>query len=149
MKKVFLAALLFVGITTFAQEKREQREKLTPEQRVELQAKKMKLDLDLNDKQVADVKKLLLEQAKKREAKKAEFQAKKDDAKKPTSDEIYAMKNKMLDEQIANKAEMKKILTAEQYKKWEENREEDKYKMKKRFAKRKGNTEETPKLEEK
>ena len=81
MKKVFLAALLFVGITTFAQEKREQREKLTPEQRVELQAKKMKLDLDLNDKQVADVKKLLLEQAKKREAKKAEFQAKKDDAK--------------------------------------------------------------------
>lgn len=149
MKKVFLAALLFVGITTFAQEKREQREKLTPEQRVELQAKKMKLDLDLNDKQVADLKKLLLEQAKKREAKKAEFQAKKDDAKKPTSDQIYAMKNKMLDEQIANKAEMKKILTAEQYKKWEENREEDKYKMKKRFAKRKGNTEETPKLEEK
>ena len=149
MKKVFLVALLFVGITTFAQEKREQREKLTPEQRVELQAKKMKLDLDLNDKQVADVKKLLLEQAKKREAKKAEFQAKKDDAKKPTSDEIYAMKNKMLDEQIANKAEMKKILTADQYKKWEENREEDKYKMKKRFAKRKGNTEETPKLEEK
>ena len=73
MKKVFLAALLFVGITTFAQKKREQREKLTPEQRVELQAKKMKLDLDLNDKQVADVKKLLLEQAKKREAKKEEI----------------------------------------------------------------------------
>ncbi len=149
MKKVFLVALLFVGITTFAQGKREQKEKLTAEQRVELQAKKMKLDLDLNDKQVADVKKLLLEQAKKREAKKEEFQAKKDDAKKPTSDEIYAMKNKMLDEQIANKAEMKKILTADQYKKWEENREEGKSKIKKRFAKRKGNTEESPKLEEK
>ena len=80
---------------------------------------------------------------------KVEFQAKKADDKKPTSDEIYAMKNKMLDEQIANKAEMKKILTPEQYKKWEENREEGKSKMKKRFAKRKGNTEETPKLEEK
>ena len=79
----------------------------------------------------------------------AEEQAKKDDAKKPTSDEIYAMKNKMLDEQIANKAEMKKILTPEQYKKWEENREEGKSKMKKRFAKRKSNTEESPKLEEK
>ncbi|MFY8182238.1 MAG: hypothetical protein ACOVLG_10705, partial [Flavobacterium sp.] len=69
MKKVFLAVLLFVGITTFAQGKRgEQKEKLTAEQRVELQAKKMKLDLDLNDKQVAEVKKLLLEQAQKREA---------------------------------------------------------------------------------
>lgn len=149
MKKVFLAVLMLVGITTFAQGRIEKKQKLTPEQQVELQAKKMKLDLDLNDKQVTEVKKVLLEQAKKREAKKAEFQAKKDDAKKPTSDEIYAMKNKMLDEQIANKAEMKKILTPEQYKKWEENREEGKSKMKKRFAKRKGNTEESPKLEEK
>ncbi len=149
MKKVFLAVLMLVGITTFAQEKMEKKQKLTPEQQVELQAKKMKLDLDLNDKQVTEVKKLLLEQAKKREAKKVEFQTKKADSKKPTSDEIYAMKNKMLDEQIAHKAEIKKILTPEQYKKWEENREEGKDRMKKHFEKRKEKLQEAPKTEEK
>lgn len=146
MKKLFLAVVLVVGMTTVAQEKKE---KLTSEQRVELQAKKMKLDLDLNDQQVVAIKKQLLEQSKKREAKKAAIQAKKEGAQKPTKDEVFAMKNKMLDEQIAHKAEMKKILTPEQYKKWDENREEGKSKMKKRFEKRKGNTEENPKLEEK
>lgn len=146
MKKLFLAVALVVGITTVAQEKKE---KFTPEQRVELQAKKMKLDLDLNDQQVTAVKKQLLAQAQKREAKKAAFKAQKEDAKKPSSDEVFAMKNNMLEEQIAHKAEMKKILTPEQYKKWEENREEDKSKMKKRFEKRKGNSQESLKLEEK
>lgn len=146
MKKLFLAVALVVGITTVAQEKKE---KFTTEQRVELQAKKMKLDLDLNDQQVTAVKKQLLAQAQKREAKKAAFKAQKEDAKKPSSDEVFAMKNNMLEEQIAHKAEMKKILTPEQYKKWEENREEDKSKMKKRFEKRKGNSQESLKLEEK
>jgi hypothetical protein len=149
MKKVFLAVLMLVGITTLAQEKMEKRQRLTPEQQVELQAKKMKLDLDLNDKQVTEVKKVLLEQAKKRKAKKEEFQTKKADSKKPTSDEVYAMKNEMLDEQIAHKAEMKKILTPEQYKKWEENREEGKNRMKKHFEKRKEKLQEAPKTEEK
>lgn len=146
MKKLFLAVALVVGITTVAQEKKE---KFTTEQRVELQAKKMKLDLDLNDQQVTAVKKQLLAQAQKREAKKAAFKAQKEDARKPSSDEVFAMKNNMLEEQIAHKAEMKKILTPEQYKKWEENREEDKSKMKKRFEKRKGNSQESLKLEEK
>jgi protein CpxP len=149
MKKVFLAAIMFVGLTTFAQEKKEIKQRLTPEQRIELQAKKMKLELDLNDKQVADVKKLLLEQNKKREAKKAEMKAKKADKKKPTADEIYAMKNNMLDKQIAHKAEMKKILNAEQFKKWEEKKNDGKKRMKKQFKNKKIKSQETPKKEEK
>jgi protein CpxP len=149
MKKVFLAAIMFVGLTTFAQDKTDKKQRLTSEQRIELQAKKMKLELDLNDKQVADVKKLLLEQNKKREAKKAEMKAKKADKKKPTADEIYPMKNNMLDKQIAHKAEMKKILNAEQFKKWEEKKNDGKKRMKKQFKNKKIKSQETPKKEEK
>jgi protein CpxP len=119
MKKVIVAVLLVVGMTTFAQERGEKRERLSPEQKVELQAKKMKLDLDLNDKQTADIKKIVAEQVKKREAKRAEFEAKRAKDAKPTQEEMFQNKSQMLDEQIAMKAEMKKILNAEQFSKWE------------------------------
>lgn len=122
MKKVFLSVLIFVGLTTFAQEKRDQvgkREKMTPEQQTELHVKKMKLDLDLNENQVAEIKKIVARQNAKRDSKKTEMQAKRAEGKKPTADEIFKMKNEMLDEQIAHKAEMKKILNAEQFSKWE------------------------------
>lgn len=119
MKKVIVAVLLVVGMTTFAQERGEKRERLSPEQKVELQAKKMKLDLDLNDKQTADIKKIVAEQVKKREAKRAEFEAKRAKDAKPTQKEMFQNKSQMLDEQIAMKAEMKKILNAEQFSKWE------------------------------
>jgi periplasmic protein CpxP/Spy len=129
MKKVLVAVLLVVGLTTFAQEKNEKREKLTPEQQTELHLKKMTLDLDLSDSQKKEMKVLLLEQAKKREAKMTEMKSHKEKGEKPTTDERYAMKNKMLDEQIAMKGKMKKILTPEQMKKWEANKENMPQKM--------------------
>jgi hypothetical protein len=58
MKKVFLAIVLLLGLTTFAQEKegkKGNREKLTPEQRIDLQVKRMTKDLDLNEKQVTEL----------------------------------------------------------------------------------------------
>jgi hypothetical protein len=119
MKKVIVAVLLVVGMTTFAQERGEKRERLTPEQKVELQIKKLKLDLDLNDKQTADIKKIVVEQVKKRDAKRAEFDTKRAKDAKPTPEEMFQNKSQMLDEQIAMKAEMKKILNAEQYEKWQ------------------------------
>jgi hypothetical protein len=119
MKKVIVAVLLVVGMTTFAQERGEKRERLTPEQKVELQIKKLKLDLDLNDKQTADIKKIVVEQVKKRDAKRAEFDTKRAKDVKPTPEEMFQNKSQMLDEQIAMKAEMKKILNAEQYEKWQ------------------------------
>ena len=62
MKKLIVAALLVVGLTTYAQEKegrRAGREKLTSEQKVELQVKKMTKDLNLNEKQTKDVRALV------------------------------------------------------------------------------------------
>ena len=144
MKKLFLLALLVVGTTTFAQKREEKREQLTPEQQVELQVKRMKLELDLNDKQIVEVKKIMSKQIEKREAKKAELKAKKAEGQKPTADERFTLKNQMLDEQIAHKAEMKKILTADQFSKWEQNRDEAKSKMKSRMKNRKAKSLEKP-----
>ena len=65
MKKLIVAALLVVGLTTYAQEKegrRAGREKLTLEQKVDLQVKKMTKDLDLNEKQTKDVRTLVTKQ---------------------------------------------------------------------------------------
>ena len=143
MKKLILAIALVISSLSFAQEGRG--EKLTPEQQSELQVKKMTLDLDLNEKQQKEVKAILLEQAKKREAKITEFKANKEKGEKPSADEKFEMKNKMLDEQIEMKAKMKKILTPEQYKEWEENHEKRSEmrseKMEKMKQKRKGHTE--------
>ena len=104
----------------------------------------MKLELDLNDKQIAEVKKIMSKQIEKREAKKAELKAKKAEGQKPTADERFALKNQMLDEQIVHKAEMKKILTAEQFSKWESNRDEAKSKMKNKMKNRRGKLSERP-----
>lgn len=139
MKNVIVTFVMLFGLITFAQEKQvqkadrkakmENRESLSPDQQAELQVKKMTLNLDLNANQQAEVKKILLNQAKKREAKKAEWKANKEAGKSLSKDEKFAMKNQMLDEQIAMKAEMKKILTADQFAKWEAKQAERKDKM--------------------
>jgi DNA primase catalytic subunit len=121
MKNLIIALVLVLGMTSFAQERkekpsREEMEKFTPEQRNQLMLKKMTLELDLNAKQQEQVKQVIAEQSTKREAMKAEQKAKQE---KPTTDERFAMKNKMLDNQIAMKAKMKTILTAEQLEKWD------------------------------
>ena len=118
MKKLIVAALLVVGLTTYAQEKegrRAGREKLTSEQKVNLQVKKMTKDLDLNEKQTKDVRALVAKQVEKREAIKVQMQAEKE----------------------AVSVEMKKILTAEQYAKWEKNREEKIENFKEKMSERK------------
>ena len=117
MKKLILAIALVMTTLTFAQDRKQGREKLTPEQQTELHVKKMTLDLDLDAQQQKEVKTILLEQAKKREAKMAEMKAKREKGEKPSADERFEMKNEMLDNQIEMKAKMKKILKPEQYKK--------------------------------
>ena len=127
MKKLIIAAFIVVGITAFAQDRKEmgnrpdrrpEMEKLSPEQRTQLMVKKLTLELDLNVKQQEQVKQIIAEQGAKREAMRAERMAKKEDNKKRDADEQFAMKNKMLDDQIAMKDKMKKILSPEQFEKW-------------------------------
>ncbi|RVT77682.1 hypothetical protein EOD40_07745 [Flavobacterium sufflavum] len=126
MKKIITIALIAVmGVSSYAQERKERKrrpegnpmEKFTPEQRSQLMLKKMTLDLDLNASQQKEVGKIIAEQSAKREA---HLKDKKAKTTKPTSDEIFEMKSKMLDEQIAMNGKMKKILSPEQFKKWDE-----------------------------
>lgn len=117
---------MLVAATTMAQEKKEGHHRgrmsdMTPEQIAILQTKKMTLALDLSETQQSQIQKLNLENAKSRKAKMEERKAAKEDGKrkKPTSEERYVMANARLDAQLAQKEEMKKILSEEQMAKWE------------------------------
>ncbi|WP_255373795.1 hypothetical protein [[Flexibacter] sp. ATCC 35103] len=120
MKKLFIAALLFVGVISFAQDinqkvTRDQREKLTPEQRNEKHLQKLTSELSLDKKQQEQVKQLLAERSAKAEKLR---DAKKDSKTKPTAAEREAFKKQMETEKAANDAKMKAILNADQYTKW-------------------------------
>jgi len=120
MKKLFIAALLFVGVVSFAQDinqksGRDQKENLTPEQRNEKHLQKLTSELSLDKKQQEQVKQLLAE----RSAKADKFKATRKDSKtRPTDAEREAFKKQMETEKAANDAKMKSILNADQYAKW-------------------------------
>lgn len=141
MKKLLVVAVLLVSLTNFAQVQnneanRAQREKLSPEQRNQLMLKKMTLDLGLNESQQKEISKIIAEQSAKREAAMAQRKANKEKGVKPTAEERFARENKMLDEQIAMQDKMKKILTPDQFKKWEQSKAERQQKMQERREKR-------------
>ncbi len=125
MKNSIVVLMLMVGLTAMAQTEgnRNGREMndMTPEQMATLQTKKMTLSLDLTDAQQTQIHALHLENAKTRKAKMEERKAKKEGEEKvkPTSEERFAMQNERLDRQIAQKERMKKILSKEQFDKWE------------------------------
>lgn len=130
MKKLFLAALLVVGLTTFAQEQNERpkragMENLTPEQKNQMHLKRLTSELDLNAKQQIEVGKIIAEQGMKKEAMKAKHQAMKADQKRPTDEERAAFKKQMLDDKNAMNDKMKAILTPEQFEKWKTIREKN------------------------
>lgn len=142
MKTWILAMAMMAGVTMTAQpnnrEKfdhkrpgREQRDPFTPEQRTELKVKHLTLALDLTDKQQKEMQKLFLNQNKEKEQFMALHKANKDAGKKPTVDERFAMQTKRLDAQIATQREIKKILTAEQFTKFEQLKEKEHDRMQK------------------
>jgi len=134
MKKLFLALLLLVGISTWAQGKREKKqegERLTKEEKVDFQVKRMTKDLDLTEKQAKEFRALATKQVEKRDAKRAQMQEER-------KAKMEALKAQMQEEQASHTAEMKKILTPEQFAKWEKLREERKEKVKEKMAERRG-----------
>lgn len=125
-KKVFLVFALVVSCMSFGQEQLEKRQKMSPDERVKTQVEKMTKDLNLNEKQVAQVTELVKSKVAKRE----EFRNESKEARKENRDKMKA-------EMEATKVEMKKILTAEQFKKFEENAEARKAKMMDKMKERK------------
>ncbi|MHA3787604.1 hypothetical protein ACX0HA_05275 [Flavobacterium hauense] len=132
MKMWILAMAMIVCTGANAQDKKEHREPLKPEHRAELQAKRMTLTLDLNENQQQEVRQLLIENGKQRAEFRRQHIAERHAGKKPTADERFAMKSKILDERIAMKAEMKRILTPEQFVRLEKIKKERHHELKKR-----------------
>ena len=66
MKKILLAAILMLTLGTFAQEKRKKGPEMSPEKKVELQVARLKIELDLTEKQTAELRNLIQEHQQKR-----------------------------------------------------------------------------------
>ena len=134
MKKLFIIAMLVIGLTTFAQgredlKNRATSEKMSPEQRMEKHLKKLTAELNLNTVQSEQLKQLMTEQATKRAAYKAQKEEIKANQVKPSNEERQAFKKNRLEEKEAMKSKMKSILTPEQYDKWQSIQEKQKEKM--------------------
>ena len=122
MKKLLTVLVLAVGFTVTTQAQKGDKgkpEQLTVEQQTELEVKKMTLKLDLTKAQQNQIKPLIAKKVAERKEMWAKRKAMKESDSKPTSEERYAMKNKMLDKQIAYKTEMKRILNEQQYERFE------------------------------
>ena len=125
MKKLASILILVFAftVTVQAQKKGKQNErgpKLTVEQNTSLAVKKMTLGLDLSEEQQSQIKPLINSQAA---ARKVAMESRKENRatnKKPSADEIYAMKSAQLDNQIAFKNKLRNILNKEQFEKFEQ-----------------------------
>jgi protein CpxP len=134
-----LVLIFAFTLTAIAQKKRDhQRWQFTIEQQTELTLKKMTLALDLSAQQQLQIKPLILAKILEKET----FVAKKKEAKKkykkPTSNAIYALKIRSLNQQIAMRKSMKNILNTAQFEKFEKMHKKrmiKKKKMKKKDAK--------------
>jgi protein CpxP len=135
MKKLIIALVLGMGLTGFAQETTPQQnkagmEKMTPEQRQQKHLDRLTKELTLDAKQQVAVGKILTEKSAKAQDMKAQKDTRKASGDKMTTEERTAFKNAMQAEKADTEAKMKAVLSADQYQKWLDIREENKEKMK-------------------
>ena len=126
MKKLIVAFAILVSTISFAQPGNGKREKDSPEQNVEKHLKEMTADLNLAEKQQSEIKTILLEQSKKREANRAEMKSNREKGEMLSDEEKAEMKKKIIDEQLEVKTKMKSILNEDQLKKLQETHKERK-----------------------
>ncbi|WOI23041.1 hypothetical protein [Nonlabens ulvanivorans] len=120
MKKIIVLIALMAMTVAQAQQGRkgdqgEKKKDVTPQEMATVQSKKLTLALDLSDQQEKEVYQVLFKQAEKREANKIS----REDREKLSDDQKKEARLKMLDEKIAVKRNMKKILNNDQYAEWE------------------------------
>lgn len=128
MKNVFMACFALLAFTTHAQEKPRlksaENKHISAEQRTHLKLKELTLALDLNAAQQKEIAQMLQEKQAKRAASQTAMKEKRAEKAKAEANARYERKNQMLDARIAEKARMKKILSADQYAKWENHQKE-------------------------
>lgn len=128
MKKVLFIPLMFLAFIASAQENNERKHahkdyhEMSNEQKALLKVKRMTLALDLSKKQQDEMESLQLSRINQREQLREERQdeGKERSRESISPDELFAYENQRLDQMIAYKKEVKDILSADQYSKWEE-----------------------------
>jgi lipopolysaccharide export LptBFGC system permease protein LptF len=140
MKKIITIILLVFAFTLTAQAQKGKRkmraEKLSTEQQTILAVKKMTLSLDLTASQQNELKPLVAKKISDRKAHYKKMKATQKKRKKLSADERFAKVNERLDNQIAMKRKMKKILNKEQFEKFEKTNKNRKKKGKKMMRKK-------------
>lgn len=125
MRKITLLTTLFVlflSLASYAQD-RGSREKMTPEERAKKTVEQLNKDLTLTAKQQSDLETFYKTSYKKRQ-----------DMMSKNRDNRDAMREQMKKNQQENEAELKKVLTADQFKKHQANEEKRKKEMEARRA---------------
>ena len=97
----------------------KKRANFNTEQKATLQTKRMTLHFDLDKNQQKAIYNLNKKQAEKRLANAERFKQNKEKGVQLTTEQCFENQNNRLENQIATKAEIKEILTEEQFKKWE------------------------------
>jgi len=123
MKKMLLVVVLLLCVVTFAQEKRKKGNNLPPEKRVELQVARLKIELDLTEKQTADLRKVINEHQQNGAKQRAEMGSKKDSLHKPSPAQREQMKKSRANDKKVFEEQLKKILTPAQFETWQQNKE--------------------------
>jgi len=149
MKYTLKILVLFFSLSVFAQQPPRQmdsergkrpnnrmqaKKALTPEQEATLWTKKMTLELDLNKNQQDQMYALILGKTKK-----IKLRMENKPKERPSKEEIYNMHISRLDEAIAMKESLKKILNDDQFAQWElmKNKKSSKTKDRKKRSKMK------------
>jgi len=136
MKKMITVLFLALGLSTFAQERGEGRKDLSSEEMATLSAKRLAMQLDLNEDQEMKLKTLYMtrmETMKEGREENAEKRAEMMEKREEMKEKREEMRNKRENDSEEMKAELQKILTADQFQKWEQLQE------KRRKGRRTGN----------
>ncbi|MBU3681384.1 MAG: hypothetical protein FGM16_05545 [Flavobacterium sp.] len=136
MKKLVVVAVLLLSVTAFAQEKRKKGPEMSAEKKVELQVARLKIELDLNEKQTAELRTVFQERLQKQNKLRAEFGSKKDSLHKPSPAQREQMKKIKSDNKKVFEEQLKKILTATQFETWNQLKTDRQNKTKDRMQKR-------------
>ena len=139
MKKVIFMLSIFINCIAYSQissNQMENRERKSPEERVELQLKKMTVDLNLNQTQVASVKQILLDQAVKRDQIMAKRQQNRENRKTILTRDKKTAATEIKYNHQELKMQMQTVLDADQFIKWNKNQDEKREKMIEKFKER-------------
>jgi thiol:disulfide interchange protein len=118
MKKIAAILVIIFAFTFNTQAQKKKRYKklhFTIEQQTNLKVKQMTLALDLSDKQQRQITPLLKAEITAKHTFMKKRKVAKKEKKRPTSNEIYAMKIQMLENQIAMRSSMKDFLNPDQF----------------------------------